>query len=340
MLVKVLKTFAPVLIIYAAMLACAGLDKPQPCDAAAIECMVTGGVWTSGPNCGTCEYPVIIVPDPCEECTLAQECIDDKCVDPEPVPVPTPEPVCDFPQGVPDREFTKLPVSSEHADAVNEVMAEITGCSVGSRCVTGKSPQEFMQLVVAALRERGLCAGQHVTGHTDEIAVTTECIGGRWEGYHNVFHGTPSTVVWSPGSRRPAYFIPSDYCTGDSDPPPPTQFDCPNPVPDRTKLKLGLNKHNGRRKTWDVTPQVSKVCYYCADIGMGMYKGKIRCECPVRPEGNVDRSACERFVLGGLPRWFCDGAEIESETHPFQGRCPGRVKVCNVDLSVCSERSW
>jgi hypothetical protein len=103
---------------------------------------------------------------------------------------------------------------------------------------------------------------------------------------------------------------------------------------------LGLNKHNPRKKSWDVTPKVTKVCEYCEAIGMGSHGGHIRCACPVRPEGHAERSECERFVLGGLPRWFCDDVEIESETNPFQAVCPGRVKVCNVKLSVCSERSW
>jgi hypothetical protein len=258
---------------------------------------------------------------------------------PEPTPTPTPAPVCDFPQGVPEHEFTGLPVSSEHASTVNEVMAEITGCNVGSRCVHGKSPQEFMRLVVVALRERGLCAGQHITGHTDEIAVASSCEG-VWEGYHNAYFGTPSTVVWSPGGNRPAYQIPSSYCPDDPEPPPPPQFDCPDPVPDRTRLELGLKKHSARKKSWDLTPKLSKVCAYCEAIGMGQMGGHMRCGCPVRPEGHPERSACEQFVLGGLPRWFCDGVEIESEANPYQAICPGRVRGCNANLTLCVERSW
>ncbi len=36
---------------------CASDGKPHPCDAEAIACLMAGGEWKSGPNCGTCEYP-------------------------------------------------------------------------------------------------------------------------------------------------------------------------------------------------------------------------------------------------------------------------------------------
>jgi hypothetical protein len=254
---------------------------------------------------------------------------------PEPEPTPTPPPVCDFPQGIPDGEFTGLPVSSEHAGTVNKVIAEITGCNVMSRCVIQESPQEFMRLVVAALRERGLCAGQHITGHTDEIAVAWHCLD-RWEGYHIVSYGNPTTVVWSPGSRRPAYTIPSDYCIGYPDPEPTPEPTCPDPVPDKSRLSFNIKC--GRRGNCDATPVVTKVCDYCASIGLGMHGGILRCGCPVRPDGHPERSACEQFVVGGDPRWFCDDQEIESKANPYKASCGGVVRLCNSDLTVCSSR--
>ncbi len=74
-------------------------------------------------------------------------------------PTPTPPPVTEgkpFLQGVPEAEYTQLPATSERGDEVNEVMAEITGCNIGGRCLHNKSSQEFMQLVVTALRVRGI----------------------------------------------------------------------------------------------------------------------------------------------------------------------------------------
>jgi hypothetical protein len=304
---------------------CAIFDRPDPDDAEAIACIMQGGDWVDG----ECVYPPDPDPDP----------------DPDPEPEPTPTPECDFPQGIPDREFTKLPVSSKHAKVVNEVIAEITGCSVGSRCMHGKSPQEFMQLVVAALRERGIvdadgkpteenfCAGQHITGHTDEIAVSVDCRA-VWEGYHITTYGPRPTVVWSPGSRRPAYQIPPSYCVDNTDPPPPVQPDCPDPIPDKSRLSFKINC--GPRGNCDATAVVTRSCKFCADIGLGEYEGKIRCGCPVRPDGHPERSACEQFVVGGDPRWFCDDQEIESKANPYKARCNGVVRLCNSDLTVCS----
>jgi hypothetical protein len=291
------------------MMLCGGCaDKPNPEDVEAIMCLVQGGDW-----------------------------IDGKCVYPEPVPDPEPEPIDPpppvtegkpFPQGVPEAEYTKLPATSERAEDVNKVMAEITSCTVGSRCLHNKSPQEWMSVVVLALRVRGIDAGQHIDGVTDEIAVRDT--GCDWESYHITTFAPKPTVVWTPYANRPKYRIPLVYCSLD----PVPVASCPDPQPNREKLRLDVKSH-GRNK-WDLTPKQIKSCQYCKDIGMGEYNGIPRCGCPIRPEGNKFRSACEQFIIGGAPRWFCDGAEIESEGNPFQAFCSGEVQACTVDLQVCS----
>ena len=284
---------------------------------------------------------------------------------PEPTPTPTPKPVDvgkPFPQGIPDSEFTGIPATKENADDVNDVMRLITGCNVGSRCLHGSDPQEWMRLVVVALRERGLdCpihrgqdvdhpkhaaldAGQHRDGGTDEIAVRVPRSGiCRWEGYHITTHGPKPTVVWAPGSIRPSWSIPRDYCKFGIAPqptpvpvPPPVSVDgCSPPLPPMAKLKMVV--HCNSRGKCDLTPKVVKACDYCESIGMGEIGGTLRCGCPVRNEGSIERSACEQFVLGGGdPRWFCNGAEIDSLDNPFQAKCLGEATACNVDLSVCS----
>lgn len=270
-------------------------------------------------------------PPPCEECPTCPDCpTPTPCPEPTPTPTPTPEPGCSFPQGLPEGEYTGAEASSTKAALVNAVMAEITGCNVGSRCLHGKSPQEWMQLVVAAIRERGTCAGQHIDGQTDEIAVKVDnaC---RWEGYHITTHGANPTVVWAPGAVRPSWIIPSRYC-GDV-----AQDGCPAPLPDKTKFKINLAKHNGK---WDATPTTVMTCAYCAEIGLGEMGGVPRCGCPMRPEGNVYRSACERYVLGGDPVWYCNGVRIESLANPYQASCNGVVRVCNVSESVCNTATW
>jgi hypothetical protein len=298
---------------------CALIDKPDPEDAEAIACIVSGGEWVDG----VCFYPDP-PPDPEPEPTPTPE--------PDPEPTPTPKPACGFPQGLEASEFTGGSKLRTKGNLVNEVMAEITGCNVGSNCPHGKSPQEWMSVVVQTLQERGECAGQHIDGHSDEIAIHTgDCV---WESYHIAYFGDPSTVVWYPGALRWAYRIPSKYCEAI---PEPVVKECPAPKPNR--LQLYFNIKCGSRGNCDATPLVVKSCGYCDSIGMGrMGDGSIRCSCPVRHDGHADRSACEQFFVGGDPRWFCDNQEIESKVNPYKANCAGEVQLCNSDLSVCSSR--
>lgn len=325
---------------------CAG--GPSPEDAEAIACIVSGGDWVDG----ACVYPdekalceKRCAPIPCHdrEEDGAWECDwpcqehnwTEECEDPDPEPEPTPPPVTKgrpFPQGIPEAEYTKIPATSERAEEVNVVMAEITGCNIGSRCLHNKSPQEWMQLVVIALREQGIDAGQHVDGETDEIAVRVPRNVCRWEGYHVTTYANKPTVVWNPGAVRPSYSIPPSYCEF---PDPDPVAGCPVPQPTREKLVLDLKSH-GHGK-WDLTPKQKRACEYCKDIGMGDIGGVPRCGCPVRNEGDPFRSACEQFIMGGAPRWFCSGNEIPAtKKNPYQAICAREVKACTVDLEVCS----
>ena len=131
---------------------------------------------------------------------------------------------CSFPQGVPDEDFTPCAMSYTDTDpvvdaAVNAVMAELTGCSVGSDCsltaLAGATAEEKCQswfaIVTATLRERGFCVGLHVVGSTDEIAASNTGCTGRWYGYHVCNYGGPK-VVWNPGARRGWCQITPSWC--------------------------------------------------------------------------------------------------------------------------------
>jgi hypothetical protein len=138
---------------------------------------------------------------------------------------------CDFPQGVPDEDFTGADAIPTLVAEVNAAMVAVTGCSIGSACPTGFSAdhagaQQFFDLVIAELRARGFCAGQHRTGETDEIAVSRNCRA-VWEGYHIFAYGG-ATVVWARnpsapcggsacpglggGSFRGIWWVPGSYC--------------------------------------------------------------------------------------------------------------------------------
>ncbi|MBK8996188.1 MAG: hypothetical protein IPM35_10650 [Myxococcales bacterium] len=131
---------------------------------------------------------------------------------------------CEFPQGVPDPDFTCAATSYTDTDpsvdaAVNSVMASLTGCGVMSDCpitgYPGTNAHEICQAWFAAvtkeLRAKGYCAGQHAVGDTDEIAVSNTGCAGKWYGYHICNYGGPK-VVWNPGARRGWWLIKPSYC--------------------------------------------------------------------------------------------------------------------------------
>lgn len=132
---------------------------------------------------------------------------------------------CEFPQGVPDSDFTCSATSYQDTDpavdaAVNQVMTALTGCGVASDCpltgFAGTNSDEICQSWFAAvtkeLRAKGYCAGQHAVGSTDEIAVSNTGCQGKWYGYHICNYGGPK-VVWNPGARRGWWLIAPAYCT-------------------------------------------------------------------------------------------------------------------------------
>ena len=140
----------------------------------------------------------------------------------------TPGPACNgdpFPQGVPDPDgFIASASSYQDTDpvvdaAVNAAMQKLTGCNPGSDCpITGlpganadEVCQSWFAAVTAELRAQGFCAGQHVVGSTDEIAVTNVSCNTKWYGYHVCNYGGPK-VVWNPGARRGWWMIAAQYC--------------------------------------------------------------------------------------------------------------------------------
>lgn len=133
-------------------------------------------------------------------------------------------PDCSFPQGVPDQDFIEAASSYQDTDpavdaAVNAVMESLSGCGAMSDCdITGfpgttaeEICQSWFDAVNAGLREQGFCAGQHVQGNTDEIAVNDTCCAGKWYGYHICNYGGPK-VVWNPGARRGWWKIAPSHC--------------------------------------------------------------------------------------------------------------------------------
>lgn len=122
---------------------------------------------------------------------------------------------CSFPQGVPDPDFTgHATTSTSVGNTVNQVMSQLSGCPVGSDCPlapTYADAQAWFAAVNAALRARGLCAGQHIVGDTDEIAVSDTGCTGLWYGFHAYNYGG-GKVVWAPGANRGSWSIAPQHC--------------------------------------------------------------------------------------------------------------------------------
>ncbi len=122
---------------------------------------------------------------------------------------------CRFPQGVAEADYTHGDGNSATVSAaVNRVMAQLSGCSIGSDCPVGATyptGQSWFDDVTAGLRAEGLCAGQHEDGHTDEIAVSETGCTGRWYGYH-IYNYGGSKVVWNPGAQRGWWTITANWC--------------------------------------------------------------------------------------------------------------------------------
>jgi hypothetical protein len=131
---------------------------------------------------------------------------------------------CSFPQGVPEDDFigrSQQDTDTDRAvdDAVDAAMQALTGCDPRSYCPLSAFPgatvvdqcQSWFAAVTENLRARGLCAGQHELGSTDEIAVSNTGCTGRWYGYHICNYGGP-LAVWNPGARRGWWTIVPSHC--------------------------------------------------------------------------------------------------------------------------------
>ena len=125
---------------------------------------------------------------------------------------------------------------------------------------------------------------------------------------------------------------------------------CGSPLPPAlSTLNVKVHLRGAEAWTLDSTPLVGPDATYCAKIGFT----DGRAVCPVRPEGNPEREACELYVTGRAadtgrpgPTWtfggrFCTGrssgcensAENQYQLRAFQG---GTFKACGRN-GVCGE---
>lgn len=132
-----------------------------------------------------------------------------------------------FPQGIPDSQIIVVPGIPTLYDEVNaEIAAMFPNCNIGdTRCDSGGyNPQGFYYVLNERLRTRGLWAGQHRDGHSDEITVSRSCLG-PWENYKAwIYLGYPQwakprttpcagdTCLHTGSSYRGNTIIPASFC--------------------------------------------------------------------------------------------------------------------------------
>ena len=128
---------------------------------------------------------------------------------------------------------------------------------------------------------------------------------------------TPTPVLGAPGPKPSP--TPSPDATEPSPSPSATPStgtgegasSCGDPLPPpATRMQVNVHLRGSGRWILDSTPLVGPDVEYCRKIGFT----DSRSFCPVRPEGNPQRSACELYATGRAkdtarpgPTWYRDG---------------------------------
>jgi hypothetical protein len=104
--------------------------------------------------------------------------------------------------------------------------------------------------------------------------------------------------------------------------PPPSASGCGDPVPPAiSRINVKVHLRGADAWTLDSTPLVGPDPDYCRAIGFT----DGRSFCPVRPEGNPQRTACETYATG-----IAKDTGRPGPTWTFQGHfCTGRASGCD-----------
>jgi hypothetical protein len=161
---------------------------------------------------------------------------------------------------------------------------------------------------------------------------------------------TPTPIMGAPAPSGTPTPEPSPSPTPDPGSPGEGSADCGSPTPPAlSSINVKVQQRGADAWVLDSTPLVGPDAAYCAKIGFT----DGRSMCPVRPEGNPERGACELYVTGRAadtgrpgPTWylggaFCTGRASGCENHPdnqylliaYRG---GQYQACGKN-GVCGE---
>ncbi|HXY38180.1 MAG TPA: hypothetical protein VEQ10_00835 [Vicinamibacteria bacterium] len=129
--------------------------------------------------------------------------------------------------------------------------------------------------------------------------------------------------------------------------PTPNAGKCGNPVPMKpiARFNVKVNIPGANFSTLDSTPIVGPDKDYCRKVGYT--DGRLFC--PVRAEGNPERSACEEYVVGHAkdtgrqgPTWYrngqlCDGvncSNVDDNQYLLYAITSGHYEACSED-DIC-----
>jgi hypothetical protein len=165
--------------------------------------------------------------------------------------------------------------------------------------------------------------------------------------------GLPAPVFGGPAASPSPSPSPSTDPSGQATPPPSSgegSTECGQPLPPPITI-IDVKVHLRGSDAWilDSTPLVGPDLEYCRKIGFT----DNRSVCPVRPEGNPQRSACELYAIGRAkdtnrpgPTWyrngnFCTGRASGCENNGdnqflLNAFSSGRYQACAV-TGICGE---